>query len=65
MQTRLASPFLRIQYLLEQEQGQDLLEYAFVVAIIALGAAAGMQSVAAGVNQTFTNVGSMISTYSQ
>lgn len=56
---------LIIQDRIGREEGQDLLEYSFVVAIIALGAAAGMQSVAASINQVFTNVGSIISTHAQ
>jgi len=44
-------------------RGQDLIEYALVVALIAFAAAAGMSSVAAKINDAFTNIGTKISTY--
>lgn len=40
------------------ESGQDLIEYALVCALIALGAIAGMQSVANAINSAFDKVGS-------
>ena len=65
MRTKFTVLYLRLQDRIAQEQGQDLLEYCFVVAIIALAVAAGMQSVATDVNQIFTNIGSLISTHTQ
>ncbi len=41
---------------LNSEDGQDLIEYALVVALIAFAAIAGMNSVASGINAAFTNV---------
>ena len=49
--------------LLLNNQGQDLIEYALVVALIAFAAAAGMSSVAGKINDAFTNIGTKISTY--
>ncbi len=43
-----------------QEQGQDLVEYALVVALIALAATAGMNSLASAVNTGFTNIGTTL-----
>jgi pilus assembly protein Flp/PilA len=43
--------------------GQDLIEYALVVALIALAATAGMSSIATAINAAFTNVGTKLSTY--
>ena len=43
--------------------GQDLIEYALVVALIAFAAAAGMSSVATQINAAFTSIGAKISTY--
>ena len=37
-----------------QEEGQDLVEYALVVALIALAATAGMGSLATAINGAFT-----------
>jgi pilus assembly protein Flp/PilA len=42
----------------ENESGQDLIEYALVCALIALGAIAGMQTVANYINNAFNKVGS-------
>ena len=41
---------------LPEENGQDLIEYALVVALIAFAATVGMNSVATGINAAFTNV---------
>jgi pilus assembly protein Flp/PilA len=55
---------IRIQNLTSREEGQDLVEYAMVVALVAFGTTAGMQSLAAGLNSIFqrisTNLGSLI-----
>jgi pilus assembly protein Flp/PilA len=47
---------------LMQEDGQDLVEYALVVALIALAATAGMKTLATGLNLAFTNIAAAIST---
>ena len=44
--------------LLRDESGQDLIEYALVAALIALGAIASMSSVATGISDAFSAVGS-------
>jgi pilus assembly protein Flp/PilA len=44
--------------LLRDESGQDLIEYALVAALIALGAIAAMNSVATGISNAFSAVGS-------
>ena len=43
--------------------GQDLIEYALVVALIALAATAGMGAVATKINTAFTNIGTKLTTY--
>lgn len=50
---KVAQRFLQ---LLAQEDGQDLVEYALVVGLMAFGVAAGMQAVASGINGEFTRV---------
>ncbi|HEX5284724.1 MAG TPA: Flp family type IVb pilin [Bryocella sp.] len=45
----------------EDESGQDLIEYALVCALIALGAVAGMRTVANYINNAFSNIGSQLS----
>ena len=48
---------------LADENGQDLIEYALVVALIAFAAAAGMTTVATKINAAFTNIGTKLTTY--
>jgi pilus assembly protein Flp/PilA len=43
--------------LLRQEDGQDLIEYALVVSLIAFAAVAGMNTLAQDINQAFINIG--------
>jgi len=52
-----------LRSLLQNKQGQDLIEYALVVALIAFAAAAGMTSVATQINTAFTNIGAKLVTY--
>ena len=54
--------YVKVQ-ILREEQGQDLIEYALVVALIALAATVGMGSVATAINTAFTNVGTKLTTY--
>lgn len=53
----------KIQTLMLQEEGQDLIEYALVVALIALAATAGMGTLASDINTAFTNVGTKLAGY--
>ena len=45
------------------DSGQDLIEYALVVALIAFAATAGMSSVAAKINTAFTSIGTTLTSY--
>ena len=54
---------VKMQTLVMQEEGQDLIEYALVVALIAFAATAGMSSVATAINTAFTNIGTKLTTY--
>lgn len=51
---------IRMRDLLSSEDGQDLIEYALIVALIAFGATAGMQTVAADINNAFGTVGNTL-----
>jgi len=42
--------------LINETEGQDLIEYALLAALVALGAIVGMQALAGGVNQKFSDV---------
>jgi pilus assembly protein Flp/PilA len=48
--------YVKLQDLTNHEEGQDLVEYALVVALIAFGCTAAMQSLANGISTAFTNV---------
>ena len=47
--------------LLQDEAGQDLIEYALVAALIALGAIAAMQGIATGLSTAFSTIASDLS----
>lgn len=55
--------YARVLRLVQKEEGQDLIEYALVVALIAFAATAGMSTVAADINAAFTSIGNSITTY--
>ena len=46
MKDMLLKPYLKFRDLHSREEGQDLVEYALIVALIALAATAGMNSLA-------------------
>ena len=48
--------------LLVDESGQDLIEYALVAALIALGATAAMNTLAGSISTAFSTVGSKLTT---
>lgn len=48
--------YVRYQILLNSEDGQDLVEYALLVALIALAAVTGVKEVASAVNTSFSKV---------
>lgn len=56
MQTLSNNLYLFVRKLLVREEGQDLVEYALVVALIAFGAIAGMGFLAAGINNAFSGI---------
>ena len=63
MQKFLLKQYVRMQTFLADESGQDLIEYALVVALIAFAATAGMNNVAGKINQAFINIGVKLDTY--
>lgn len=49
--------------LLIHENGQDLVEYSLVFAMIALGSVTGMGSLATGINDVFSTVSSTLTSH--
>ncbi|MGB8885999.1 MAG: Flp family type IVb pilin [Candidatus Korobacteraceae bacterium] len=47
-----------LKNLLQDESGQDLIEYALVAALIALGAITAMQGLARGLSSAFSSISS-------
>jgi Flp pilus assembly pilin Flp len=48
--------YWQLRRIIVREDGQDLAEYALVFALISFGAVAGMDAVAAGINNAFSDV---------
>jgi pilus assembly protein Flp/PilA len=52
--------FVMAQSLMTRDDGQDLVEYALLVSLIALAAISGVKHVATAVNNVFSNVSSSL-----
>jgi len=67
MRDKLLKLYIKIQNLkdavIRNQSGQDLIEYALVVSLIALAATAGMSTVATKISAAFTAVGTKLTTY--
>ena len=63
MQTLFSNFYVKTQTLIMREDGQDLIEYALVVALIAFAATAGMNSLASQINGAFSTIGTTLNTY--
>jgi len=49
-----------LRYLLHDEAGQDLIEYALVAALVGLGAVAALKGLSNSIGNTFNKVGSSL-----
>jgi pilus assembly protein Flp/PilA len=56
MRNSLLNLYVKFQGLKNGEEGQDLVEYALLVALIALVCITGVGNVASAVNTVFTNI---------
>jgi pilus assembly protein Flp/PilA len=63
MQMTLLNLYIKIQNLLRKEEGQDLIEYVLIIALIAFGATAGLKSVASSINNAFSSIANTLTTY--
>jgi pilus assembly protein Flp/PilA len=52
--------YVKAQNLLSSDEGQDLVEYALVLALVALGATAGMKTLASDISAAFSTVGTTL-----
>ena len=53
--------YVKIQNLMSAEEGQDLVEYALLVCLIALAAITGVNKVAGAVTTVFSNISNSLS----
>ena len=60
MSTNLWKMYVKLQGLKNGEEGQDLVEYALLVALIALVCVTGISNVATAINTVFTNISSTL-----
>ena len=63
MNTMLLKLYVKFQDLASREEGQDLVEYALVVALTAFGATAGMSTLAQGLKTAFSNISTTLGSY--
>ena len=59
MKDKMLKLSVMLQILMD-ENGQDLIEYALVVALIAFAATAGMGTLAADINNAFIKIGTKL-----
>jgi len=60
MLQRLFSLCCTLRNLLKREEGQDLVEYALVIALVAFGSTAGMRVLGTGLGHAFTSISSTL-----
>ena len=56
MKNMILKLYVKMQNLLSSDEGQDLVEYALVIALIAFGAVVGMNQLATGINAAFETI---------
>ena len=56
MHDTLLKMYVKFQNLMNREEGQDLVEYALLIALISLVVISGVNQVATAVNTVFSNV---------
>jgi pilus assembly protein Flp/PilA len=60
MNNMLLAMYVKLQALMNREEGQDLVEYALLVCLIALAAITGVNKVAGAVTTVFSNISSSL-----
>ncbi len=61
MRDSMLKLFVKLQTLAMREDGQDLVEYALVVALVAFGATAAMSQLGVGLSSGFSQISSTLS----
>jgi pilus assembly protein Flp/PilA len=52
--------FVKVQTLTDREEGQGLVEYALIVALVAFGSTIALKNLGLGLNHAFTNISSTL-----
>ncbi len=53
--------YVKLQSLTNREEGQDLVEYALLIALVALAAITGVNKVASAITTVFSNISASLS----
>jgi pilus assembly protein Flp/PilA len=61
MKDALLKLYVKFQTLTAVEEGQDLVEYALLITLVALAAVAGINKVASAINTVFSNISATLS----
>ncbi len=61
MKDTMLKLYIKMQNMLSNDEGQDLVEYALIVALIALAATAGLRVIGTDIAAAFTAVGTQLS----
>jgi pilus assembly protein Flp/PilA len=61
MKDALLKLYVNFQTLTNVEEGQDLVEYALLITLVALAAVAGINKVASAINTVFSNISATLS----
>ncbi len=60
MKDMILKMYVKMQTLTANEEGQDMVEYALVVALIAFGATAAMSTLSTELNSAFNSISSKL-----
>jgi len=61
MNNTMIKLYVKLQNLMNREEGQDLVEYALVVALVAFGATAALKTLGTGLNTAFSQISTTLS----
>jgi pilus assembly protein Flp/PilA len=62
MNKMILKMYVNLKTAMASEEGQDLVEYALVVALVAFGAVTGMGYLATGINHAFSGIATILTT---
>jgi len=63
MNTMLLKLYIAMQNLISREEGQDIVEYALITALLAFGWIAGVKAIATALNGAFSNISGTLGSY--